>query len=190
MKIALTTRLCERCSVCKCSHSSQFRCVCEMRVWVCLNRKRKMNEKLGSAHKIFVYLSFRQRKNTFPPLAIVCFACVCVYNSEFIRRSCVCVCMRGVFKITTYYDDDCVCACSKMFRNLQFTRSTNSIEFYVYLIREPVMMIICTKNTVSHIHKGHSQNSLLSLSHSRILALCLFAPFVFTFSWNSCSTIL
>lgn len=138
-------------------------------------RKIKMKEELGSAHKtVFLSLSFDVlysrapvacflNTNIFPPLAIVYFACVCI-------SECVCVCACGVFTITTYYND-CVCACSEMFRNLQFTRSTNSIEFYVS--HQPVIMIICTKNTVSHVHKGHSENSSLPIIVFLVLPLAL-----------------
>lgn len=182
----------ERCSkhrcaaACVCSHQNQFQCVC---VCVCFERKIKIEEKLGSAHKTdFLSLSWRRtlfaragclfsQQKYFSAVSNRLF-CMRVYISEWYGVVRVCEC--GVFTITTYYND-CVCACSEMFRNLQFTRSTNSIEFYVS--HQPVIMIICTKNTVSHVHKGHSENSslhfivrlFLSRLLSHALALSLFS---------------
>lgn len=86
----------------------------------------------------------------------------------------------GVLRVLCY--SDCVCACAEMFVNLQFTRSTNSIEFYVY--HQPVIMTICahTKNIPFYIlYIRHSGKSFIfSLSFS--LPLFLFRQLTVKFT--------
>lgn len=120
-------------------------------------------KKRDNFHRIFVFCAMRisfmpaacfLSESIFLPFASVCFTCMYQRMKWSSARKCVCAC--GIFTITTYYND-CVCACTEMFWNLQFTRSTNGIEFYGS--HQSVIMIICTKNTVPHVHKDIQKNA-------------------------------
>lgn len=88
---------------------------------------------------------------------------LCTFVSFFIVYSSF-ACVHGM-GLCAFYDCHvhdwvcvCVCAYTEMFRNLQFTRNINSMNF-MYIIST-----ICTKNTVSHLYKTISQTLSLAAS--------------------------